>query len=55
MAIKLKKDVININDELNRELSVYGFQIELPDDNKKADQKDKKNDQKDNKKTTKKK
>ena len=55
MAIKLKKDIININDELNRELSVYGFQIELNDDNNQEEVKDKKIDKKDDKKTTKKK
>ena len=50
MAIKLKKEVINISDELNRELESFGFSITL-DDDKKEDTKDNKKD----KKTTKKK
>lgn len=52
MAIKLKKEVININDELNRELESLGFQIELPDDKKEENKENKK---KDGKTTSKKK
>lgn len=51
MAIKLKRDVINVSDELNKELELYGFQISFNPD-KKEDKKDKK---KEDKKTTKKK
>ena len=52
MAIKLKKEVININDELNRELEAYGFSITLDNKDKKEDKKETK---KEEKKTTKKK
>ena len=51
MAIKLKKEVININDELNRELASYGFSITLDDKDKKEE---KKVEKKEEKKTTKK-
>ena len=52
MAIKVKKEVININDELNRELENYGFTISFDSNDKKEENKDKK---KEEKKTTKKK
>lgn len=52
MAIKIKKDVININDELNRELESFGFTISFDDNNKKPEEK--KDKKKDKKTTTKK-
>jgi hypothetical protein len=51
MAIKVKKDITDITQELNNELELYGFQISY-DPNKK-DNKKEKNDKKE--KTTKKK
>lgn len=51
MAIKLKKEVISISDELNRELETLGFNITFNDD-KEEPKKEKK---KEEKKTTKKK
>jgi len=50
MAIKLKRNAIDITNELNKELELYGFQIDFNPD-KKEDKKDKK---KEDKKTTKK-
>ena len=47
MAIKLKRNAIDITNELNKELELYGFQIDFN-----PDKKDKK---KEVKKTTKKK
>ncbi len=54
MAIKVKKDMINITQELNNELELYGFQISFDPDNKDNKEKEIKRDNK-NKKTTKKK
>ena len=51
MAIKVKKDIVEITQELNNELELYGFQISY-DPNKKDDKKEK-NEKKE--KTTKKK
>jgi hypothetical protein len=52
MAIKVKKDIVDITQELNNELELYGFQISF-DPNKKEESKEIKEDKK--KKTTKKK
>ena len=52
MAIKVKKDMVDLTQELNTELELYGFQISF-DPNKKDDTKDKKDNKKE--KTTKKK
>lgn len=52
MAIKLKRDTINISDELNKELELYGFSISFNPDDKKDDKKTKDNKKKEVKKTT---
>ena len=52
MAIKVKKDIVEITQELNTELELYGFQISLNPDNKEDKPK---NDIKKDKKTTSKK
>ena len=47
MAIKVKKDLVEITQELNNELELYGFQISLNPDNKEEKlNKDKKKDKK---------
>ena len=51
MAIKVKKDMVDLTQELNAELELYGFQISF-DPNKKDDKTTK---EKKNKKTTSKK
>ena len=53
MAIKLKRDVINVSDELSKELELYGFQISY-DPNKKEEKTTKDSKKKEVKKTTKK-
>jgi hypothetical protein len=54
MAIKVKKDMVDITQELNNELELYGFQISFNPD-KKDDKKDKKDNNKKDKTTSKKK
>ena len=53
MAIKLKRNAIDITDELNKELELYGFQIDFNSD-KKEEKTTKDNKKKEVKKTTKK-
>ena len=51
MAIKLKRNAIDIGEELNKELELYGFSISY-DPNKKEDKITKDNKKKQVKKTT---
>ena len=53
MAIKLKRNAIDITNELNKELELYGFSISY-DPNKKEEKTTKDNKKKEVKKTTKK-
>ena len=53
MAIKVKKDIVDITQELNNELELYGFQISYDPNKKDSDTKEKKDSKKE--KTTKKK
>ena len=41
MAIKVKKDAIDIANELNKELELYGFSVSLNPDKKKDNKKKK--------------
>lgn len=51
MAIKVKKDMIDLTQELNNELELYGFQISF-DPNKKDNKKETKDNNKKNKTTS---